>query len=154
MKKAAGFIFIICTLFASCQVPYNDGMISKTTAIEEEFSMMYTDFSEYHFPEELAGKGIGFADQGEPEFEFLESGIVRRTPTIIFPNPIMPDDFNTAKDGKTEEQVEKDGDNWDYHLFMSGNREYKGNMYYGDLKIDITFVDGILKLNGREAVIY
>lgn len=178
MKKAGFSLGIIAYMLISCQLPgesvimpeettttveveavtvedvFTDPVIAPEEITKEDVVMEYTGITEYHFPAALKGKSIRYAGETEAEFEFSDAGIIRKTPTILFPNPIMPDDFNLSEDGQTKEIVESDGDNWRYSLYMAGSKEYKGVLYFGDLKIDVSMTDGKVLLNFKEAEIF
>jgi hypothetical protein len=114
--------------------------------------MEYEKITEYHVPDEIMGKTIRILETGD-EYIINRDSLIKPDETLLYPNPVTPDMFNEAIEGKTTETVETTEDGLSYRLEMSGKFMYKDHKYFGQVLILIVKdADGVY-INMREAEI-
>ena len=137
----------------------DEPIIVDPEPIEEITTMEYRNNIDYHFPELLHGKSIRLSTEEDyalgQNYYFDTAGIMLPTEMMLYPNPVTPDMFINAVEGQTTESVEivttddvETG--FSYAIHMTGKFEYKGNLYYGEVKISVVYMNGVLTLNGLE----
>jgi len=120
--------------------------------IMETIKMEYINDVDYHFPDMLKDKSI---DVNGRIYKFSSIGIDLPTTMMLYPNPVNTWMFINAVEGQTTENVETaktDGVivGFSYAIHMTGKFEYKGNLYYGEVKIIVVYLNNVLTLNGLE----
>ena len=139
--------------------PIEDPIIETPEPIEVITTMEYVNNVDYHFPASMGDKQIRVIETGQT-YEFIGNGIILPTNAMLYPNPVTPDMFINAVEGQTTESVEivtnDDGvaiteTGFSYAIHMTGKCEYKGNLYYGEVKIIVVYLNGVLTLNGLGA---
>jgi hypothetical protein len=138
----ACIINLIFFIFASgCQPVYIDMLRDQEKNMKKQ---VYKNDKKLHVPDSMSG--IWAVSETGDRWVLAKNGIIQPVNCTLYPNPVEPEMFLNAEDGKTEEET---GENY-YRFFGSAQFKHKGNIYFGECRIEIDATGDAVLINGKD----